>query len=136
MLEAFAVNQTIAADSVIPFTSVSLQKGETAVLAGSSSIMLNKCGVYMVSAVFTGTPAAAGAAEITMTKNGVAQPQATVNLPAALTTVSVALPISTLVQVPQSNGPCCCKSGTVIQFENTGVGLNAAGASVIVTKVC
>lgn len=136
MLEAFAVNQTIAADSAVPFNSVSLLKGETVVLSGISTIQLNRCGVYMVNAVITGTPAAAGAAEVYMTRNGVEQEQARAYLPAALTTVSVALPISTLVQVTENNGNCCCKAPTLLQFVNAGVGLNAASTSVIVTKVC
>lgn len=90
----------------------------------------------MVSFVLTGTPAAAGQASVEMTKNGVPQPQATITLPAALTTVSVALPIHTLVQVSESNSNCCCKAPTVLQFINTGVGINAAGSSVVITKVC
>lgn len=136
MLEAYAVNKTIAANDLIPFDSVSLLKGQTAVLSGASSIQLNRCGVYMISAVFTGTPAAAGAVSIEMLRNGVVQPQASANLAAELTTVSVAVPISTLVQVSENNGNCCCKSGTIIQFRNSGVGLNAARTSIIITKVC
>lgn len=136
MLEAFAVNQTIAADSAVPFDSVSLLKGETVVLSGISTIQLNRCGVYMVNAVVTGTPATAGAVELYMTRNGVEQPQARTYLPAELTNVSVSLPISTLVQVTDNNGNCCCKAPTMLQFINAGVGLNAANTSVVVTKVC
>ena len=136
MLEAYAVNQTFTANSVVPFTSVSLIKGETAVLTGTSSIQLNRAGVYMVTAVFTGTPAAAGAATIQMTKDGVVQPQATITDPTVLTTVGVTLPISTLVQVSESNSCCCCKAPTVLQFVNAGVGLNNAASHVTVTKIC
>lgn len=136
MLEAYAVNQTFAANSVVPFTSVSLIKGETAVLTGTSSIQLNRAGVYMVTATFTGTPAAANAVTIQMTKDGVVQPQATISAPTVLTTESVALPISTLVQVSESNSCCCCKAPTVLQFVNAGAALNNAAAHVTVTKLC
>ena len=136
MLNAYSVGQTIAANDYISFNLVALRKGETAVLSGNSTVQLNKAGVYAVSFEITGTPAAAGAVTVEMLKDGVAQPQATATLPAALTTVSVALPITTLVQVQHDNGPCCCRAPVVLQFRNTGVGLNNAGVRLVITKVC
>lgn len=136
MLEAYSVNQSLAANAIVPFTSVSLVKGETAVLNGTNSIQLNRSGVYMVSAVFTGTPGAAGTASIAMTKDGVVQPQATISDTPVLTTVGVVLPIVTLVQVTHDNSCCCRTAPTVIQFVNNGTALSAVNAKVVVTKVC
>lgn len=121
---------------MVPFTSVALMKGKTVDLTGTTSIALHKAGVYLVEMVVAGTPAAAGTASIAMIKDGVAQPQATVNDPTAVTTVGVTLPITTLVQVSEDDGCCCCKAPTVIQFQNTGVGLNNASTMITVTKVC
>ena len=137
MLEAYAVSQTIAAtNGPVPFTTVALVKGETAILTGLNSIQLNRAGIYHVELQVSGTPAAAGAATVTMTRNGVTQPQATVTDPTVLTTVGVNLAMSTLVQVTENNGPCCCMAPTVLQFINTGVALNNASTSVVVTKLC
>ena len=137
MLNAYSNGQTIAAtNGLVPFTSVSLAKGETTELSGINSILLHRAGVYLVNMVVTGTPAAAGAVTVTMTKNGVTQNQATVNDHTAATTVGVTMPMVTLVQVPESDGCCCCKAPTVLQFVNTGVGLNNASATLVITKVC
>ena len=137
MLNAYSNGQTIAAtNGLVPFTSVSLAKGETTELSGINSILLHRAGIYLINMVVTGTPAAAGAVTVTMTRNGVTQNQATVNDPTAATTVGVTMPMVTLVQVPENDGCCCCKAPTVLQFVNTGVGLNNASATLVITKVC
>lgn len=137
MLNAYSNAQTISAtNGIIPFTSVSLVKGQTVELSGTSTILLHKAGIYLVNMVVAGTPAAAGAVTVSMTKDGVTQPQATLTDPTALTTVGVTMPISTLVQVQDSDGCCCCKAPVVLQFTNTGVGLNNANAILTITKVC
>lgn len=136
MLEAYATNQTISASSPVPFTSVSLKKGHTASFSGTSSIQLNRAGVYMVCATVTGTPAAAGTASIQLYRDGVAQPQAIASATPVLTSVGVTLPICTLVQVTHDNGCKCCQAPVNIQLVNTGVGLTSANTSIVVTKVC
>lgn len=137
MLNAYSSAQTIAATTgLIPFTSVSLVKGDTTELSGTMSVMLHRAGIYLVQLVVSGTPAAAGAVTVTMTKDGVTQNQATVNDPTVLTTVGVTMPMVTLVQVPENDGCCCRKSPVVLQFVNTGVGLNNANATLVITKVC
>lgn len=134
MLEAYSSGKTIASGGVVPFDSVKLLKGETAVLSGSGAVQLNRCGVYSVTAVVDGTPAAAGAATIQINQDGVAV--ASITDPLAVTTVGVTLTLPTLIQVKQSNGPCCCKSPSMLQVVNAGVGLNNANTRIVITKVC
>lgn len=137
MLEAYASSQAIpAVNGLVPFTSVSLIKGDTVTLSGTNSILLHRKGVYLVTAQVSGTPAAAGTVELSMLKDGVIQPQTTVTDPTAATTIGVVIPITTLVQVHDDDGACCCKAPVVVQFINTGVALNAATTSIVVTKVC
>lgn len=136
MLEAYSKNQTILATTgVIPFNSVTLKKGCTAELNGVSSIQLNKCGVYEV--IFNATALATTAGDITvqMTKNGVAQPQATRTITGATVATSVNVPIATLVQVTDNNSCRCCDTPTILQFINTGVAWTG-DIDIVVTKIC
>ena len=123
MLEVYSLNVTANADSAIPLNNVSYRKGCTAVIEGTSSIALNKCGVYMVSmdASSTATPT------VQMYKNGIAQPQAqsTGGTPA----------FTTLVSVEENNTCCPCSAPTVIQFMNTGAEATFTDFNVVVTKV-
>lgn len=136
MLNAYSKNQTLVQNGIISFNSVSLLKGKTAVLNGVSTIDLNCRGVYCITLDISGTPSDAGEVTISMTKNGVTQPQAMIDIPLVVTTASVTGSISTLVQVSESNSACCCSSATSIQFVNTGVGLANANFTVTVTKLC
>jgi hypothetical protein len=136
MLEAYSLNQTLLTNSIIPFNSTSLTKGETVDLSGVSSIQLNKCGVYEIAFNMTATATTAGNVVVQMTKNGVIQPQATRTITGATTTTSANVPIVTLVQVAKNNSDCCCASPTTIQFINTGVGVIANNINVAVTKIC
>lgn len=136
MLEAYSKNQTVPATTgITPFNSVTLKKGCTAELNGVSSIQLNKCGVYEV--IFNAIALATTAGDITveMTKNGVAQPQATRTITGATVATSVNVPISTLVQVTDNNSCRCCDTPTILQFINTGVAWTG-DVNVVVTKIC
>lgn len=136
MLEAYSKNQTISATTgVIPFNSVTLKKGCTAELNGVSSIQLNKCGVYEI--IFNATALATTAGDITveMTKNEVAQPQATRTITGATVATSVNVPIATLVQVTDNNSCRCCDTPTILQFINTGVAWTG-DIDIVVTKIC
>lgn len=136
MLEAYSKNQTIPATSgVIPFNSVTLKKGCTAELTGTNTIQLNKCGVYEVLFNATALATAAGNITVSMTKNGVTQPQATRTITGATVATSVNVPISTLVQVTDNNSCKCCDSPTILQFVNTGVAWTG-DVDVVVTKIC
>ena len=136
MLEAYSKSETVnATTGIVPFDSVTLKKGCTAQLNGVSSIQLNKCGVYEV--IFNATALATTAGNITveMTKNGVAQPQATRTITGATVATSVNVPIATLVQVTDNNSCRCCDTPTILQFINTGVAWTG-DIDVVVTKIC
>lgn len=136
MIEAYARNQSIPATTgIVPFTGVTLKKGQTAELSGVNSIQLNKCGVYEVIFNATALAGTAGAITIEMTKNGVPQSQATTTITGATTTTSVNVPITTLVQVRDNNSCCCCDAPTILQFINTGVAITA-DTNIVVTKIC
>ena len=136
MLEAYSKNQTIPATTgILPFNSVTLKKGCTAELNGVSSVQLNKCGVYEISLDVTGLASTAGTVSIAMTKNGIAQPQATRSLDGQTTTDGFSLSITTLVQVTDTNSCKCCDAPTMIQFVNTGVEF-VGDVDVVVTKIC
>ena len=123
MLEVYSTDIEVAANAAIPFQNVSLKKGCTAELSGTSTINLNKCGVYMVECD--------GSAEATTTiqlyKDGIAQPQAqsTGGTPA----------FTTLVQVPENNSCCPCASGVSLQIVNTTTA-TFTDINVCVTKIC
>lgn len=136
MLEAYSLNQTVAANGVLPFNSVTLKKGCTAELSGVSSIQLNKCGIYEIIFNITATASTAGTIVINMTKNGTVQPQATRTITGAATTTTEDVSIATLVQVTENNNGCCCSAPTTIQFINAGVGVTANNINVVVTKIC
>ena len=104
MLEVYSTNVAVEANSAIPFENVSLRKGCTALLSGTNTIDLNKCGVYMVSA----DASAESSIMIQLYKNGVAQPQAqsTGGSPSFIT----------LVQVPNNNSCNPCDSAVSLQL--------------------
>lgn len=136
MLEAYSKNQTISATTgILPFNSITLQKGCTAELNGVSSIQLNKCGVYEITLNINGLASTAGDVTVAMTKNGVAQPQATRSLVDQTITEGFSLPITTLVQVKDNNSCRCCDAPTTIQFINQGVAW-VGDVDVVVTKLC
>lgn len=136
MLEAYSTNQTVLANGIIPFNSVSLVKGKSAVLNGVSTIELNNCGVYEIVFDIGTLPSADGDIAINMLKNGVVQSQSFLSIPTSVTTSGVHGTITTLVQVPRNNNACCCSSPTTIQFVNSGVGITEAQINVVVTKIC
>lgn len=135
MLEAYSRAQTIAVGDLVPFTSVSLKKGCTVELVGINTIQFNKCGIYMVSFNLSALATTAGNITVGMTKNGSPQLQASRTVTGATTTATVNVPITTLIQVPQTNSCSCCTSPTTIQFAVTGTGV-IADSDIVVTKIC
>lgn len=123
MLEAYSIGVSVAADSVVPFNSVSIEKGCTAKLASPTSIELNKCGVYMVAV----DAVASAATTLQLTKDGIAQPQAQ----ATGTNPS----FTTLVQVPTNNSCCACASPVTLQVANSDA-VALTNANIVVTKLC
>lgn len=124
MLEAYSINAVVGTEEPIPFNNVTLKKGCTAELQGTSTIVLNKCGVYMVS--FDASSAAVTSAQLY--KNGIAQPQAQ--------STDTSISFTTLVQVPTNNSCCPCSSPTTIQIINTDdAEATLTNANVVVTKL-
>ena len=123
MLEVYSLDLDVAADAPVVFNNESICKGCTATLSGTSTINLNKCGVYMVSC----DASAEATATIQLFKNGVAQPQAqsTGGTPSFIT----------LVQVPENNTCCACASPVSLQIINTGAAATFSNINCVVTKV-
>ena len=122
MLEVYSTNIDVAVDEAIPFQNVSLQKGCTAELSGTSTIKLNKCGVYMVSC----DASASASTTIQMYKDGVAVPQAQ--------STGVVPSFVTLVQVAENNCCCACSSPVSLQIiSDTAV--TFTNINVCVTKI-
>ena len=122
MLEVYSTDIEVAADTAIPFQNVSLKKGCTAELSGTSTIELNKCGVYMVEV----DASSEDAATIQLYKNGVAQPQAQ--------STGTSTAFNTLVQVPENNSCCPCASGVSLQVI-TDTATTFTNCNCTVTKV-
>ena len=123
MLEVYSLNVTVPADSSVPLNNVTLKKGCTATLSGTSTISLNKCGVYMVSV----DSSSAAAATIQLYVNGVAQADAQ--------STGTTPNFTKLVQVDESNSNCPCSSPTNIQIMNIGAAATFTDFNVVVTKI-
>ena len=123
MIEVYSENIEVGANSAVPFQNVALKKGCSAVLSGTGTINLNKCGVYLVSVDAT----AGTSTTIQLYKNGIAQPQAQAT--------GTAISFSTLVQVNENNSCCPCDSATALQVINTTAG-TFTNINCCVTKVC
>ena len=124
MLEAYSINQTVGTMEPIPFTSVSLKKGCTAELSGTSAIQLNKCGVYMIE--FTASSATATTVELY--KNGAEQIQAQ--------STGLNPSFTTLVQVAENNTCCPCTAPTTIQVLNVDdADATFTDVHIVVTKL-
>lgn len=122
MLEAYSLNVTAAANSNVPFNSVTLEKGCTVTKPSADTINLNKCGVYMVEVDAT----AAASTTLQLYKDGIAQPQAQ--------STGTNPSFTTLVQVPKNNTSCPCTSPVSIQVQNTDA-TTLSNAHIVVTKV-
>lgn len=124
MLEVYSLNQTVGSLEPIPFTNVALRKGCTAELSGTSTIQLNKCGVYMIAV----DASSATATTIELYKNGVAQEQAQ--------STGTSPNFTTLVQVAENNTCCPCSSPTTIQIVNADdAEATFTSVNVVVTKL-
>lgn len=122
MLEAYSLNVAVSANSPIPFNSVSVAKGCSAVLVSPTTIELNRCGVYKVD-VDVSAPATN---TIQLFKDGVAQSQAQ--------STGSSPNFSTLVQVDRNNSCCPCSSSTSIQVRLV-TAATLTDANIVVTKI-
>lgn len=122
MLEAYSIDVTVTENGAVPFNSVSLNKGCTAVLSSPSTIELNRCGVYEVSV----SASSATAQTIQLSKDGVLQPQAQ--------STGTSPSFVTLVQVPQNNTCCVCTSPVVLRVIASTAG-TLTDANITVKRV-
>lgn len=122
MLEAYSIDVTVTENGAVPFNSVSLNKGCTAVLSSPSTIELNRCGVYEVSV----SASSATAQTIQLSKDGVLQPQAQ--------STGTSPSFVTLVQVPQNNTCCVCSAPTVLRVIASTAG-TLTDANITVKRV-
>lgn len=136
MLGAYSLNSTVESKGIIPFTSVYLQKGNTATLSGIGAIHLNKSGIYKITGYIIALSGTAGPVIIDMLKNGVIQTQDNITIEGATLTTPVTVPIDTFVQVSQNNTCCCNTAPTIIQFLNTGANTIIVDSKINISKIC
>lgn len=136
MLDLYSLNVDVEENGSIPFNSVRIAKGCTAVLAAPGTVQFNKSGVYMVSCSASIEPAAAGDVSIQLAKNGVLEP-GVISTATAAATQTTDLGFTTLVQVSQNNIPCNCTTNpTTIQLINTGQAGTLPIVRMVITKIC
>ncbi len=134
MLEVYSKNVTVAANGLIPLTTVALLKGVSTQLLGASTIQFNKCGIYEVTISGSIIGSAAGEIIVQLEKNGIAQPQAVSLITAADATSQIPFSFTTLIQVPDSNNiNCPCSTTTTIDLRNAGI--EATYSTIDVTAV-
>lgn len=108
MLQAYSIGKVVAANGIVPFDNVVVDKGCSESLTGAGTIELNKCGVYIVSV----DGSAAAETTIQLLRNGVALPQAQ--------STGTTLGFTTIVQVEKNNCQCNpCSAPVTIQVSNT-----------------
>jgi hypothetical protein len=134
MINVYSDNVIVPAEGIYPLNVVTLRKGCTASINGTS-IELNKAGVYMVSVDATLDPTADGTVGIQLVRDGVEQADA-VSIVEGVTATPASLSFETLVQCPQNNTGCCCSMPTTLIIKNTGEQEANGHIHVVVTKVC
>ena len=134
MIEAYSTNINVAENTAIPFNSITIEKGCTAIVQSPTTIQCNKAGIYAITVDASAEPTAAGNISIQLSKNGVLQPQAQSEVTGAVDSLS-SLHFETLVQVSQSNSCCCTSSPTLIQVIN-GPAATYSNINICVTKIC
>lgn len=132
MIEVYSENVDVAANSAIPFNSVSLKKGDYESVNGAT-LELNHCGVYKLNC--HGSVTGAGDIVIQVSKDGVLLPQTKLMI-TGTADADIPFTFETLIQVSHNNGPRCCQSPTNIQIMNAGVAATFNLADVSITKVC
>lgn len=137
ILNAYSTtNQTLTTDQVIDFTNTNILDGcSISYISGSSSIKLNKAGVYLVTvdaiAAESGT---AGTVTMQLQKNGNDINGAKSSSNSAAITDFNGMSFSTVVKVL----PSCqaVDNTTTLTVLNTGVGAIYSNANITVIKLC
>lgn len=123
MLQAYSIGKVVAADGIVPFDNVVLDKGCEESLTGAGTIELNKCGVYLVSVDgYTSVETT-----IQLLRDGVELPQAQ--------STGQTLAFTTFVQVDKNNCQCnVCSSPVTIQVSN-GTAATFENVNIVVKKI-
>lgn len=136
MIEVYSKNVEVAADGTIPLTTVALLKGTSTQLLGTSTIQLNKCGIYQVTVTGSVIGSAAGDVIVQLEQNGIPQPEAISTVTAADATSLHPIGFSTLIQVPNNNNiNCPCSATTTISLRNAGIEATYSSIDVVVTRI-
>lgn len=123
MLQAYSINIDAAADSIVPFNNVIVEKGCSEELTGVGTIELEKAGMYLV--LVNGT--ASASTTVQLVRNGVALPQAQ--------STGTTLAFSTYIQVQGNNCNCNCRtSPTTLQLQNA-TAVTLENINIVVQKV-
>lgn len=123
MLQAYSLNAEVAADGIIPFNNVAIDKGCAESLSGVGTVELNKCGVYRVTV--DGTASAATTVQIS--KNGTPLPYAQ--------STGTNIAFETFIQVDKNNCQCnVCSSPVTIQVLNSAA-VTFTNVNITVDKV-
>lgn len=156
MIEVYSKNVTVPETTAIPLNNVALLKGCTVMKSGTSSIQLQRAGVYEVnvsataklnatiaqsnstttSSDATTVQTTSSIVAIQLAKDNVLQPQAYSAVTASNITALHSLNFSTLVQVPTNNSECCCSSPVTLDVINQGESAIYDAIDVVVTKLC
>ena len=123
MLQAYSLNEVVAAGNTIPLRNQTIKKGCTAELSGTGVIQLNRCGIYMVEC----DASSATAATIQLYRDGVAMPQAQ--------STGTSPSFTTLVQVTENNSDCCPCSAPVLLRLVSVTASTYTDVNAVVTKV-
>lgn len=136
MLQVYSSNLAVEANSPFVFNNVVLDKGCGERLNGTSSIALERRGVYLVEMDGFATPDAATEVSIQLYVNNIAQPQAiTTFVPTAVTDTRT-FGFKTFVRVVENNCNCnCLSSPTILTFVNGTTPLSDAHINVVVTQI-
>ena len=136
MLQVYSSNATVAANTAYSLDNVVLDKGCAENTSGTSTIALQRKGVYLVKCDGFCTPSSAGPVTTQLYVNGVAQPQAISSFTGTTSTIGE-FAFSTTIQVTENNCNCnCTSSPTLLQFINGDTPVESAHINVVVTKLC
>lgn len=136
MIEVYSKNVEVAANGTIPLTTVALLKGTSTQLLGTSTIQLNKCGIYQVTVTGSVIGSAAGDVIVQLEQNGIPQLEAISTVTAADATSLHPIGFSTLIQVPNNNNVNCpCSATTTISLRNAGIEATYSSIDVVVTRI-
>lgn len=123
MLQAYSIGVDVAANGIVPFNNVVIDKGCAENLTGVGTIELEKAGMYLV--LVNGT--ASASTTIQLVRNGVALPYAQAT--------GTSLMFSAYIQVPNNNCNCNCKTSPVTLQVSNDTAATFSNVNIVVKKV-